>query len=104
MVKSASLMRAGLTEKMVNQLSDYETSDLPESWKVALCFSEHLSGSPKGPIPDELHRRLADHFSDVEILRPGALLAVGSGWQRMIEAFGIRPDHFETGQSGPWAK
>lgn len=97
-------MRAGLTEKMVNQLSDYETSDLPESWKVALCFSEHLSGSPKGPIPDELHRRLADHFSDVEILRLGALLAVGSGWQRMIEAFGIRPDHFETGQSGPWAK
>ena len=36
-------------------------------------------------------------------LRLGALLAVGSGWQRMIEAFGIRPDHFVPGQHGPWS-
>jgi len=28
---------------------------------------------------------------------------VGSGWQRMIEAFGIRPDHFVPGQPGPWS-
>ena len=104
MVKSASLVRTGLTEEMVDQLSDYEASDLPESWKAALCFSEHLSGSPKGPLSDELHGRLSDHFSDVEILRLGALLSAGSGWQRMIEAFGIRPDHYQTGQSGPWAK
>ena len=102
MVKSASLVRAGLTDEMVAQLADYENSDLPEAWKAAVQFSEHLSGSPKGPIPAELHERLRESFSEVEILRLGALLAVGSGWQRMIEAFGIRPDHYENGQTGPW--
>ena len=102
MVKSASLVRSGLTNEIISQLSDYESSDLSEAWKAALAFSEHLSGSPKGPIPDELHMRLQENFSEVQILRLGALLAVGSGWQRMIEAFGIRPDHYEDGQSGPW--
>ena len=104
MVKSASLVRAGLTDEMINQLSDYENSEIPESWKASLQFSEHLAGGPKGPIPDELQGRLRRHFSEVEILRLGALLAVGSGWQRMIEAFGIRPDHYESGQSGPWMR
>ena len=101
MVKSASLVRSGLTNEMISQLSDYESSDLSEAWKAALAFSEHLSGSPKGPIPNELHA-FAGELLEVQILRLGALLAVGSGWQRMIEAFGIRPDHYEDGQSGPW--
>ena len=103
MVKSASLVRTGLTEEVIRKLDNYATSDLPEPWKAALSFSDHLSGSPKGPIPDELHAGLSQHFSADEILRLGALLAVGSGWQRMIEAFGIRPDHYESGQDGPWA-
>ena len=103
MVKSASLVRTGLTDEIIGQLNDYRNSDLPDAWKAALSFSEHLSGSPMGPIPDDLHNDLSIHFSSIEILRLGALLAVGSGWQRMIEAFEIRPDHYQKGQAGPWA-
>lgn len=103
MVKSASLVRTGLTDEIIGQLADYRNSDLPDAWKAALSFSDHLAGSPKGPIPDEMNDELSKHFSSVEILRLGALLAVGSGWQRMIEAFEIRPDHYQTGQAGPWS-
>ncbi|MDP6862217.1 MAG: hypothetical protein QGH80_00885 [Acidimicrobiales bacterium] len=103
MVKSASLVRTGLTDEMIGQLTDYKNSDLPDAWKVALSFSDHLAGTPKGPIPDEMRDALSEHFSGTEILRLGALLAVGSGWQRMIEAFEIRPDHYEKGQAGPWS-
>ena len=50
-----------------------------------------------------MYERLTDHFSEQQILRLGALLASASGWHRMIEAFGIRPDHYSDGQSSPWA-
>jgi alkylhydroperoxidase family enzyme len=102
MVKSASLVRTGLTDEIIEQLGDYRSSDLPAAWKSALAFTDHLAGNPKGPISETLYGELEEHFSQAEILRLGALLAVGSGWQRMIEAFGIRPDHFEPGQDGPW--
>ena len=102
MVKSASLVRTGLTDEIIEQMGDYRSSDLPAAWKSALAFTDHLAGNPKGPIPETLYVELGEHFSQAEILRLGALLAVGSGWQRMIEAFGIRPDHFEPGQDGPW--
>ena len=96
-------MRTGLTDEVIQKLDDYANSNLPDAWKAALALSDHLAGSPKGPIPDDLHNHLAVHFSSIEILRLGALLAVGSGWQRMIEAFGIRPDHYEVGQDAPWS-
>ncbi len=103
MVKSASLVRTGLTDEIIGELDDYESSSLPAAWKAALTFADHLAGKPKGPIPERLHEELGEHFNPAEILRLGALLAVGSGWQRMIEAFGIRPDHFVPGQPGPWS-
>ncbi len=103
MVKSASLVRTGLTDEIIKQLDDYQSSSLPAAWKAALAFADHLAGKPKGPIPEHLHEELGEHFNQAEILRLGALLAVGSGWQRMIEAFGIRPDHFVPGQDGPWS-
>ena len=96
-------MRKGLSDEKRSQLSDYRTSDLPDSWKAAIALSEHLAGAPKGPLPAALDAELKLHYSASEILRLGALLAVGSGWQRMIEAFGIRPDHYDDGQDGPWA-
>ena len=96
-------MRTGLTDEVIDQLADYETSDLPESWKAALAFADHLSGESGGLLPARTYDRLRDHFDEQQILMLGSLLAVGSGWQRMIEAFGIRPDHYVDGQSGPWS-
>ncbi|WP_419841041.1 carboxymuconolactone decarboxylase family protein [Candidatus Poriferisodalis sp.] len=97
-------MRTGLTDDVIAQLADYEASELPESWKAALALCDRLSGDEhKGVIPPSLYERLTEHFSAQQILRLGALLATASGWHRMIEAFGIRPDHFATGEAAPWA-
>ena len=96
-------MRTGLSDEIIAQLDDYENSDLPPSWIAALKLADHVSGDLEGQIPESLYRELGAHFDDEQILMLGALLAVGSGWQRMIEAFGIRPNHYVEGQSGPWA-
>ena len=40
-------MRKGLSDEKLSQLSDYRTSDLPDSWKAAIALSEYLAGAPK---------------------------------------------------------
>ena len=97
-------MRTGLTDEVVAKLDDYENSDLDDGWKAALALADWLSGNEhSGKIPPEHYERLQRYFDERQILRLGALLAVCSGWHRMIEAFGIRPDHYQAGQSAPWA-
>jgi len=96
-------VRTGLTEEIVAQLDDYRSSDLPPSWIAALRLTDNLSGAPEGQLDPTIYAELRQHFDDQQILMLGALLAVGSGWQRMIEAFGIRPNHYVDGQAGPWA-
>ena len=96
-------MRTGLTDDIIAQLDDYPTSELPKSWVAALRLTDHLSGDVQGRLPPDLYAELATHFTAKEILMLGSLLAVGSGWQRMVEAFGIRPNHYVEGQAGPWA-
>ena len=96
-------MRTGLTDDIIAQLHDHETSDLPDSWKAALRLTDHVSGTNAGVLPPEVYADLTDHFTEPQILMLGALLAVGSGWQRMIEAFGIRPDNYSEDAPEPWA-
>jgi len=98
------LVRTGLTDEVIAQLVDYEASELPESWKAALALCDRLSGfEHRGIIPPELYERLSDHFNPQQILRLGALLASASGWHRLIDAFGIRPDHHRADWDAPWA-
>jgi len=97
-------VRTGLTDEVIAQLVDYEASELPESWKAALALCDRLSGfEHPGIIPPELYDRPRDPFNPQQILRLGALLASASGWHRMIEAFGIRPDHYRADRGAPWA-
>jgi len=96
-------VRTGLTDEIIAQLDDYEHSDLEPAWIAALQLTDHLSGDPQGEISVELYEELRRHFGEQDILMLGALLSIGSGWQRMIEAFGIRPDHFEATTAAPWA-
>lgn len=95
-------MRTGLDENMIAKLDNWEQSDLPESWKAALELADHLSGDRQGRLAPQTYDRLSQHFDPSTILMLGALLAVGSGWQTMIEAFAIRPDHYEPDSPGPW--
>ncbi len=96
-------MRTGLTDEIVAQLVDYERSELlADKWKAALRLTDFITSGVGGVMPEELFDELREHFSEAQVLRLGALLAICSGWQRMIEMFGIRPDHYEAGQQGPW--
>ena len=49
-----------------------------------------------------LPQRLRAHLDDRELLELGAALSVASGWQRFIEAFGIRPDSWTEALPRQW--
>ena len=85
-------MRKGLTEDDVKAaLGDLEEAALPARTVAALRLADCLT-SERPAVDAALMAHLRSVFDDGEILELGAALAVGSGWQRMIEAFGIRPD------------
>jgi alkylhydroperoxidase family enzyme len=62
-----------------------------------------LSGE-KPEVDDALFALLRGHFDEGEILELGAALTVASGWQRFIEAFGIRPDAWSESTPLPWER
>ena len=85
-------MRKGLSEEDVQAaLGDLDKAHLPARTVAALRLADCLT-SERPKVDDTLMATLRDVFDDGEILELAAALAVGSGWQRMIEAFGIRPD------------
>jgi alkylhydroperoxidase family enzyme len=85
-------MRKGLSEEDVQAaLGDLEKAALPPRTVAALRLADCLT-SERPKVDDTLMATLRRVFDDGEILELAAALAVGSGWQRMIEAFGIRPD------------
>jgi hypothetical protein len=93
----------GATEDLVAKLEDYEGSDLPERTKVALRLADRLAGEqPK--VDAELHAQLRRHFTDDQIIDLGMTLTFASGWQRFIEAFGIRPDNWSESTPLPWER
>jgi alkylhydroperoxidase family enzyme len=86
----------GLTEAMIEAtLGDLDAPNaleiLGSARLMALRLADVLAGFfPK--VDEDFYARLRQEFTDGEILELGAALSVASGWQRMIEAFGIRPD------------
>lgn len=91
-----ALDHGGLDDDMVEaalgDLDDPAVSDrLGPATVLALQLADVLT-SPAPQVAPELYARLRAEFSDGQILELGAALAVASGWQRFIEAFGIRPD------------
>ena len=95
-------MRKGLTEREVQQaLGDLDQADLPARTVAALRLADCLSGE-RPIVDDSLYGLLRQHFDDGQILELGAALTVASGWQRLIEAFGIRPDAWSEATPLPW--
>ncbi len=72
-------------------LGDLDHADLPAATITALRLADVLTSDDPVVTP-EFHAEMTEHFSNRQILELGAALAVASGWQRFIEAFGIRPD------------
>ena len=77
------------------QLLQRETPHL--SWGTTVIL---ITGS----VDDALFALLRGHFDEGEILELGAALTVASGWQRFIEAFGIRPDAWRESTPLPWER
>ncbi len=85
-------MRNGLTEADVEAaLGDLDVSALPPATRAALRLADRLT-EPAPAVDAAFYAELRRHFDDGQILALGAALSVASGWQRFIEAFGIRPD------------
>jgi alkylhydroperoxidase family enzyme len=96
-------MRAGLTEDEIQAaLGDLDhASVLSAATVAALRLADRLTDvDPRidAAFYDELRR----HFDEGQILALGAALSVASGWQRFIEAFGIRPDGWVERTPMPW--
>ena len=86
-------MRKGLTEgdaqSAIGELD--EQCSLAPATIAALRLADVLSASGT-ELDDGLATELRRHYDDGQILELAAALSVGSGWQRLIETFGIRPD------------
>ncbi len=97
-------MRKGLTEGEVQAaLGDLERADLPARTVAALRLADCLTGE-RPQVDDALFAELRRHFDEGQILELGAALTVASGWQRFIEAFGIRPDAWSETTPLPWTR
>ncbi|HUM17777.1 MAG TPA: hypothetical protein VL086_18950 [Candidatus Nitrosotalea sp.] len=97
-------MRKGLTELEVDQaLGDLDRADLPGRTVAALRLADCLTGE-RPLVDDALFTLLRQHFDEGQILELGAALTVASGWQRLIEAFGIRPDAWSEATPLPWTR
>ena len=97
-------MRKGLTEGEVQAaLGDLERADLPARTVAALRLADCLTGE-RPLVDDALFAELRRHFDEGQILELSAALTVASGWQRFIEAFGIRPDAWSESTPLPWTR
>jgi alkylhydroperoxidase family enzyme len=98
------LVRKGLSEPEVQQaLGDLDHADLPGRTVAALRLADCLSGE-RPRVDGALWAALREHFDEGQILELGAALTVASGWQRLIEAFGIRPDAWDETTPLPWPR
>ena len=93
-----------MSEADVQQaLGDLDRAELPAATVAALRLADCLAGE-RPLVGDDLHAELRRHFDDGQILELAAALTVASGWQRLIEAFGVRPDAWSESTELPWAR
>jgi len=81
-VRSAGAKDAGLTEDKIQEVWDFENSQLLSAReKVALRFADHLKHDISRADDDAFYAELKEHFSDSEIVELGLWCAenVGAG-------------------------
>ncbi len=85
-------MRRGLTEAEVQAaVGDLDTADLPPKTVAVLRLVDVLAG-PTPQLDPATHALIRQHLDDTELLEYGSMIGVINGWQRFIEAFGVRQD------------
>ena len=90
------MARRGLTEDEVQRaIGPLDDSGLDEATVAALRLVDTLT-SARPEVSDGQYEELRRHFDEEEILELAVALSLTSGWQRFIEAFGIRPDRWSA--------
>ncbi len=93
-------MSTSLNDEMVTaalgDLGAVDDSILDGRTVAALRLADVLTGTAP-TVDQDFYAELREHFTDGQVLELGSALAVASGWQKFIEAFGIRPD-------SPWVE
>jgi alkylhydroperoxidase family enzyme len=90
------LARRGLTEDEVQRaIGPLDDCGLDARTVAALRLVDTLT-SPRPEASDEQYAELRRHFDEDEILELAVALSLTTGWQRFIEAFGIRPDQWSA--------
>jgi alkylhydroperoxidase family enzyme len=83
-----------LTEDEVQRATGpLEASGLDDATIAALRLADTLA-SEHPAVDDEQYAVLRRHFDDDDILELAVALSLTTGWQRFIEALGIRPDQW----------
>ncbi|PYN72888.1 MAG: hypothetical protein DMD96_33810 [Candidatus Rokuibacteriota bacterium] len=83
------------------KLADYEHADLPCRTKAALRYVDRLT-SDAWQIDRAFYDDLRRDLTDDELLDLGIVAMFFNGWQRLIDAFGIVPDHWQEGDALPF--
>lgn len=99
------LVSNGMTDDLVQAaIGDLAMAEaqqlLPPATIAALRLADLLTGESPA-VTEEFQTQMREHFDDTQILELGSALAVASGWQRFIEAFGIRPDSWNSETPNP---
>jgi alkylhydroperoxidase family enzyme len=88
------LTRRGLTEDEVQRaIGPLASSGFDDATVAALRLADTMA-SPHPDVDDAQYAALRRHFDEDEILELAVALSLTTGWQRFIEAFGIRPDRW----------
>ena len=89
-VRSKVAQAEGLTEDMVADLLDFETSDkFTAREKTALRYADLFKQGEHAIDKDEVYRDLQQHFSDEEIIELGMLCAQTDGVGKLVKSLNV---------------
>lgn len=87
----ASARHQGLTDAMISELPNFESSDLfTEPEKAALQFAELMAGDHQTAPWDAVRARLGEHFSQSQIMALGWRMAIFVGYGRLVYFTGLQ--------------
>ncbi len=73
----------------------FDTTELPDRWKVALAFTDHMLVTP-GPMPSPLAEQVRSEFDPAELTELALGLGLFHGFSKMLIALGLEPDAMDT--------
>jgi AhpD family alkylhydroperoxidase len=89
-VRSHVAKAEGLTEDLVNQLSDYESStQFSEREKAALRYADAFKKGEHAIDSDQIFAQLHRHFSDEEIIELGLFCAETDGVGKFVRSLNV---------------